>query len=475
MQPGDRVLKLLSAVGDYSSSDLRALPRDTRVIFAESPNERFITSTFQTPAQRNSLAEKRWEELFSSIGSLRCERSQEAAFSAYPTTEKAVECNKFLWQAVQNSSFSAKTAADLFEKNVYCISLPEGLYNFLATVSWEAIEETLLYVLATIAEDEDDAMDLLQSELASSLYAQVGAFCQRDSREPPAAFRIMMDQVFNFIFSLGPWTIPVSLSYISAEDMGLLENGEAPTALKRGHEEVPRQNAIMYKLYCDFRVYEKFLYPQLSRVQMLDVMARVIAGKNHPSAWSAVDELLLMVKKGQNAAQEKKSQNLLAILPLELVLDFIIPSVIVRYAEDVPSGIAQKSQDVPSSHRSTSMDDVDAELDAMEQDESKFDGMEIGDNQECPFQSYRNPSPWSLKFMLLEHRTLLRHYYGIGADFFDESDDDSESDEEFGDERDGLGMEDADNEGPMERSSQSRSHVRVRDPLDVQEIVIEVQ
>lgn len=468
MYPEDGIMGLLSTVGEYSNSDFQALPRDTRVIFAESPHVNFISANHGLEPHRKSLSEKQWEKMFASIGAIRCERSQQGTFSAYPTSERAVQCNKFLWQAVQKSSFSTAAAADLFGKNVYCISLPEGLHRFLASVPWKTVEETLVYVLATIAEDEEGAMNVLENELASSLYEKVRTYCRREVHaEPPVEFRAMMDHVFNFIFSLGPWTIPVSLSYISAEDIALLEAGEAPTALKRGSDELQKQNAIMYKLYVDFRIYERFLCPKFSRVELLDVMARVIAGKNHLAAWLAVDELLLSVRNGTAPKRKRPKRSLLGELPLEVVLDCLIPSLILRYADDVPKTASEVPRSELQVRETISMEDVDAKLDAEEQEDSTYDGVEIGREEGNPFQACTSPSPWNLKFMLLEHRTLLQHYYGIPVGDFEETDDDTDSDEDLGDARDELRIEEAFNESQREQPQPGHTRGRSLDILDV--------
>lgn len=387
-----------TSVNVYSDDELRTIPRHTRTIFA-GPLEgggRASSAPPAAPAGSGSDGPSR-------INPLECKAVPGAAFSAYPTTAHAMACNRFLWHAVQRSSFRSSDAAPLFPgKHVLALCVPDYLHAFLAQVTWRDVEESLFYTLSAAAAGEDGGTQVLERELAASVYKQVAAY--KCSGAPPRAFRLLMDLVFDYMHSLGPWTVPVTLAYLPSD-------AEPSQGCSDG------LSSVMRKLCDDFSEYERVLCPTASRAEVLHIMARVIAGKNNSVVWSAVDVLLAAqagvarsIKQARKASEGGRKA--LADLPLDVLLDHLVPSVFQMYASD---GAPTRKPRAAKAHSlgTPSMENVDEALDLEEEEEAE-------DSSACHGAAARHrlaayPCRWSLKFTLLEARAIRRSYYaGIG-------------------------------------------------------------
>lgn len=425
----------------YSTDVLRLLPRGIRIIFAKSPHENYILRRrYLVLAERQSRSATDFQAGLDNVKALRCISESASAFAAYPTSEHDMNVNHFLWRTVQENSFLASEAVDLFEKNVFCVCVPDALYAFLREVSWDQLEDALLFVVSTSAFGEDIGMTVLQDELEYSFLKKVKAYAvgraSQHNRGPPCVFASLMDDVMDRIHSLGSWSLPTTLAYLSASDMGFIDDAISRQIRSAGiypklpkcSEKIHSLNQVMWQLYRDWIAYERVLCKDggYSTQAGLDVMARVLAAGNHESTWNAVQAVLAcarlsvpleLTRISASLASNDLSllgnhegtrPNLLPTVPRDVVFGFLIPSLISSFSTEI-------SQVHREDNHILAIDDVvDIDVDGdieFDQEEGTDSHISEGNMDPClDLDGLASISPWSLKFMLLDNPLMMQYY-----------------------------------------------------------------
>lgn len=397
---------------NYTEQELTVLPGDSRLLFADSATagvlvyvkqsqsrgEQNQRRVYKTPADGLSLCDM--ECAHDRVQALRCLTHGSSSFSLYPTTDHQHAVNYFLWKAAHDCSFTMKRAAELFQRNVYIISMPANLFDFLTQVTWEELQNTMMFTLANLA-SYSDGLHVLQKELAPALTALLKKHVERLQYEDEDgcdlhAFRLLLDNVMDRIPCMGPWMVSTMLCYLSTTDMTELLAQRYDRPIFSKPEKYEMIHTVMWNLFKDWRMY-KYLLVQLggrSTSQALNTMAQTIArGTQHFVAYSV--GLLLQISSQSSTSSYYPSMTAshraveplfiryLSSLPTDIIAGSLIPSLCEAYAR----------QEIAVSQRT---DDVPAKL-----------------QQENPLQQARvqlTVTPFSLKSLILEHGVLLSFY-----------------------------------------------------------------
>lgn len=277
-----------------------------------------------------------------------------SAFSLYPTTEQQYTVNKFLWQAANDYSFRAHDAAKLFQRNVFIISMPAPLFDFLTTVTWEQLEEATLYVLVTLAHDAN-GFHVLHEELAPSLAAKLANGTPPNVPDPcdHRTFRLLMDLVMERIMWTGPWILPTTLCFLSASDMTDLLARRYGRPIFATPEKFELVHSMMWSIFRDWQTYRHLLVRLggMSRLKALELMARTISRGAQSLVENAIRTLLQLTVQlhdchdlpfdltGSQSALPLPSglslkKNYLSVLPMDVVLSKLLPKLCEAYASD---------------------------------------------------------------------------------------------------------------------------------------------
>lgn len=408
---------------DYSEPELMALPADSRLLFADEladgllvydapPAPRaFAPRRRRVLKSRASVSQAQLTSALSRVRALRCISHGLSTFSLYPTTDQQHHVNRFLWEAANNCSFPAAAAATLFQRNVFIISMPAALFDFLTSVTWEQLEHAVLFVLAHLAADAH-GLDILHEELAPTLAAKlVGGFPSNGPSEgcEPHVFRLLLDLVMDRIVWMGPWVVPTTLCYLSASDMTdlLAERYERP--IFSTPEKFELVHTMMWNIYRDWQTYHHILVKEggYSRLEALELMARTISKGTQSLVDGGIRTLLQMTTtehswddipfryEGPNSTypgpecmyplpHRLLGMSHLSRVPEDVVLRLLLPKLCEAYASDetlrrrapISPPVVEANGDTPSSVA----------------------------------------VPFSLKFWVLEDHNLLRFYHESDED-----------------------------------------------------------
>lgn len=340
-------------LNSYSNEELCKIRGDSRVVF-----------TSRLPCIDNPSRS-------ACPGAETSENEHTLRFSAYPTTLHAIDVNIFLWKAVQVNGFEGSNALDLFpeETEIFGIEMPDSLFDFLNNSSWEAVEDALVYTISTIARAED-SLNILQKELVPNFYEKICRY-EVNGNAPPK-FKTLMS-AFDFIPSLGPWTINA-------------------TFLTKG-----RTNPTLWRMYEDYIVYQSVLCPKFSCAEVLDTLIAVVGGGNATRAATALQGLEALMGQKDLPPSSVQSKILgcsvpdsLPSLPRDVLLGPLAEAVLRMYADDNPCNILRRQ----SHNQCLDMEGVDQMLD--------FDDT---------VSLTQNTCRWSLKFMLLGDSSIRDAYY----------------------------------------------------------------
>lgn len=333
----------MSPLRDYTEAELMALPADSRLIFADGLADGVVTYDITRPPaydpQRRRIIRSlspvsrlRLKTALKRVGALRCISHGLSAFSLYPTTDMQYNVNKFLWQAANKSSFRANAAAALFNRNVFILSMPASLFDFLTSVTWEQFERALLFVLVNLANDEV-ALDTLRTELAPALARRLTDSVLEEIADScdVVTFKLLMDHVLDRVVWMGPWIVPTTLCYLSASDMTELLARRFQRPIFATPEKFELIHSMMWNIYRDWQTYKHVLITLggLSQLDALQVMARVIAKGRQADAEQSIDALMQSVSTSEGS-------NLLSGLPADIILSAILPKVCQGYASEDP-------------------------------------------------------------------------------------------------------------------------------------------
>lgn len=342
-------------LNSYSREELGKIRGDTRVVFTSHLAINPSANPTVPQLEEQETTERR------------------LCFSAYPTTLHAMVVNKFLWKAVHGNGFDANEALELFpdENAVFGIELPDALFSFLSKGSWGEVESALIYTISTIARAED-SLSILEQELVPDFYDKICRY-EVNGKPPSSHFRSLMG-VFDFIPSLGPWTLKASF-------------------LTKGGAE----NPTYWKLYQDFVQYSHVLCPKYPRAEVLDMLVAIVGGGNATSVSSALQALdcaarpqELSMPGGYQEQGDTGGSQTLASLPWDVLLGPVAQAVLMSYADDNPCYVPGQNDS-----RNLSMEEVDSALD-------------LDDSEHV---HRRSTCRWSLKFMLLEDNAIREAYY----------------------------------------------------------------
>lgn len=349
---------------DYSEQELRALPADSRLLFADNVSNGILTwhaseNPSNTHRRRRVLQDdstvtpQQFKQVLSHIRALRCISRGISSFSLYPTTEQQCQVNNFLWRAANNVSFDAREAATLFQRTVFIISMPSTLFDYLTKVTWTQLEDVILFTLTNLA-NGSNGLHVLRNELAPSLASRLDHYlpdADPQSTCDPIAFRNMLDYVMDRIVSVGPWIVPTTLCYLSASDMTELLAQRYDRPIFATPERFELMHSMVWNIYRDWQTYREVLV-QLggrTRPDALETMANTISRR----AQGFLDQSIRVVLRissnmqfcdetslPQRNTQEPPSppvpavNSYLSLLPTDVVLGKLIPKLCDVYSTD---------------------------------------------------------------------------------------------------------------------------------------------
>lgn len=363
-----------AALRDYDEAELLALPRNSRLLFAENVHDGSLTydSTSTWPythrkrriLQPPGIFSRNYvQNALSRIHALRCISHGLSSFSIYPINEQEYNVSKFLWKAANNFTFQASEAAMLFHRNVFIISMPGFLFEFLTSVTWEQIENALTYVLICLT-DGHEGMQALRKELAPPLVAKVEQFAIVDdpsSLVSPEAFRLLVDILMDRVQWIGPWVIPTSLYYLSASDMTQLFSNRLEHDIFSSPGKYQVMQSMIWNIYRDWQTYHQVLVQNggWTRRDAIKLMTRIIAKGTQAKVGETARVVIRLSTEDGNShtcsdlsffpshegnapytsfpilidgLQHKKS-SFLASLPFDVIVSKIIPKVFESFAE----------------------------------------------------------------------------------------------------------------------------------------------
>lgn len=346
---------------DYTEPELMALPADSRLLFADSladgllvydnpPSPRgFAPRRRRVLKNRLTVSQTHLTSALSRVRALRCISHGLSAFSLYPTTDQQCHVNRFLWQAANDFSFKAAEAATLFHKNVFIISMPAPLFDFLTSVTWEEFEQAMLFVLLKLPSDTN-SLQILHDELAPTL-GQASPHAIPPESCNPRVFKRLLDLVMDRIIWMGPWVIPTTLCYLSASDMTELLAHRYERPIFSTPEKFELVHTMMWNIFRDWQTYRHILVKLggRSHLEALELMARTIS----KGTQCLVDEgirTLLQIVSAEHCCNDitfdlahsettpppttSAQKNFLSTLPTDVVVGSLIPRLCEVYASD---------------------------------------------------------------------------------------------------------------------------------------------
>lgn len=351
---------------DYTDPELMALPADSRLLFADSLADGLLV--YDAPPTPHGFAPRRRRVLKSRasvshpqltaalarVRALRCISHGLSTFSLYPTTNQQYHVNRFMWQAANNFSFKAAAAATLFQKNVFIISMPAALFDFLTSVTWEELEQSMLFILIQLSADAN-GLQILHDELAPVLSAKL---TQGDHLHGPPescesrAFRLLLDLVMDRIVWMGPWVIPTTLCYLSASDMTELLAHRYERPIFSTPEKFELVHTMMWNIFRDWQTYRHILVKLggHSRLEALEVMARTISKGTQCLVDEGIRTVLQMsaeehccddiafrlssLRTPLPLTSRPSRKNYLSMLPSDVIVGKLLPKLCEVYASD---------------------------------------------------------------------------------------------------------------------------------------------
>lgn len=351
-----------NALRDYSDTELMALPANSRLLFAENLQDGLLTyqteqhsssGILRIPALRRrvlkSIPQLQLRHALSKVKALRCMSHGLSSFSLYPTTQQQYLVNRFLWASANSYSFSARDAATLFQRNVFIISMPASLFDYLTSVTWEQVEYALLFVLVSLARDENSTR-VLKSELPAELANKFDTMDNLAMKVNLDAFKLFSDKVLDHIIWTGPWLISTGLCFLSASDMSELLDKRYQRAIFSTPEKFELVHTMMWNIYRDWQTYRELLvaYGQMSRLDALELMAKTISRSGQEHMQATVKELLELCVGGtaldrgdfpfaldedKTCLQRKRKRSHFGKLPFNVLMFEIVPKVCKGVAE----------------------------------------------------------------------------------------------------------------------------------------------
>lgn len=395
---------------DYTETELMALPADSRLLFADNLADGVLTYDITAPRgygsrrrrvlrARSTVTHAQLTTALARVRALRCISHGISAFSLYPTTDMQYNVNKFLWQAANDFSFKASAAAALFNRNVFIISMPASLFDFLTAVTWEQLEHAMLFILVNLASDAQ-GLQTLHNELAPILAERLVRGSPPDLPEAcePIAFRLLLDHVLDRIVWMGPWVVPTTLCYLSASDMTELLARRYERPIFSTPEKFELVHSMMWNIFRDWQTYRHILvkFGGRSRLDALEVMAHTISKGTQKLVDEGIRTLLQLVAEEHNchdipfdvsslqtplrARTRSRRPTYISLLPPDVILGTILPKLCEVYASNESFGRANPIEVTP-------------------QDASPRD------------HPSSVPVPFSLKSWVLEDLTLQQFYH----------------------------------------------------------------
>lgn len=162
-----------------------------------------------------------------------------ACFNLYPAKQTDLQINHLIWNAAQRGEYSPSDGNLLLQNNILSLSMPRDFFHFLRSVSEEELKQSMLEVLALIAEDEDhEGLSLMKSELEPSIWEDLMRYmrptgttsCRMDVRsEEGRKLMTAVESLLRFCY-LSPWKIDIYASYITPTELnGMLQYMEKST------------------------------------------------------------------------------------------------------------------------------------------------------------------------------------------------------------------------------------------------------
>lgn len=322
----------------YTQLEEAQIKSDVRMCFAvNSENALLASSDHSQEVEVRKQHARNLRTNMAQLPGLRC-RPGFTAFNIYPTSEKTLAVNKFLWETVHNGYYDSEKGNPLFGENVFVLGLGAELFDFLVHVSLEALDVAIIDFLVLLHHQltiDGDVVGVtkLQEELLPQVWEQVrsniGVFENGEPREPERA--ATLEHLVQISF-MTPWRVDVLAGYLSTSDMGIFLN-YGPIELSRrlpsfGADSVGVRGSAVLKLYRDWQVYDDVFCKRLSmkRNAALEAMDRAMyCGKSicmYEQAASVVD-----------LCEAKNS--LFSLLPIELVERAVVPWIVRRNCETI--------------------------------------------------------------------------------------------------------------------------------------------
>ncbi|PXF45452.1 hypothetical protein BWQ96_04750 [Gracilariopsis chorda] len=290
-----------------------------------------------------------------------------ACFNLYPAKEHDLQINHLIWNAAQRGEYCPSDGNLLLHNNILSLSMPREFFHFLRSVSEEELKQSMLEVLALIAEDEDaEGLSLMKSELEPSIWEDLTLYiracetpsCRMDVRSKEGRkLMTAVESLLRFCY-LSPWKIDIYASYISPmelngmlqcmeKNMNVFENDldsmqySRDRRLVRSHARRPVssscptshyfvssrsnfltvRNCIFWKMFQDWRRYRMVLvqFLGLSPSDAVQIMVDSISRGTQDRAWERAETVL---------ACSMVDGNLFSQLPKEVVFSTIAPYVL---------------------------------------------------------------------------------------------------------------------------------------------------
>lgn len=349
----------LPSLRDYTETELLALPADSRLLFADNIRQGLLTYDNPPPSIRrrrllqppSAISPATLQTALHRVRALRCLSHGISTFALYPTTDQQHTVNRFLWRAANHFAFDAREAAHLFQRNVFVVSMPSSLFDFLTSVTWEQLENAMLFVLTNLAQ-ASRGMAILQEELAPCLVSrldQFNALPDQMASVDPKAFRLMLDLLMDRIVCMGAWLIPTTLCYLSASDMTELLARRYDRSIFSTPEKFELVHTMMWNIYRDWQVYRHVLVKNgaRTRLQALELMAKTIAKGTQGNLHLGISTLSDLASEIRLPPSPKASY--FSMLPMDIILCKLMPNICDVYADDHNPHHTARSSGGPSS------------------------------------------------------------------------------------------------------------------------------
>lgn len=331
-------LKKQISMCEYTQLEEAQIKSDVRMCFAVSSEKALLAgSDFSQAVARRTAGARALRAQMAQLPGLRC-RPGFTAFNIYPTKNKALEVNTFLWETVHNGFYDSCKGNALFGENVFVLGLGAELFDFLVHVSLEALDVAIIDFLVLLHHQltiDGDAIGVakLHEELLphvwERVHANIGVFENGEPREPERA--ATLEHLVQISF-MTPWRVDVLAGYLSPSDVGILLD-YGPLELSRrlpsfGADSVGVRGSAVLKLYRDWQVYDDVFCQRLcmQRSAALEAMDRAMyCGRSSGMYAQAAAVADLCETPG----------SLFSRLPLELVERAVVPWLVRRTCETI--------------------------------------------------------------------------------------------------------------------------------------------